>query len=116
MFSFGKVPKSSYRLWVGEPLEKFSLLQGIEDKCMGKVLAFKEGEAIGITWYGNTEETRAVRECGVNAVRDISGKVNVVNNCALDGFGKIIDMLDSFGYTNGVNYQAIPYDFRDSVK
>ena len=52
----------------------------------------------------------------MNAVRWIAGKITPLKNCAFEGFGKMIDALDNLGYTNGVNYQTVPYDFRFSVK
>ena len=92
------------------------------DKCLGEFLRFdgqneyRSPQGIQVTWYGNTPLTKAESKCGATAIRDLSGKINTLRHCAIDGFAKIIDMLESLGYVSGVNFQAVPYDFRLSAK
>lgn len=71
------------------------------------------------TWFGNDEKSAPYSDCGANAIRDISGYVSMLSvmgsQCALNDFGRLIDMLKVMGYQPGITLQPLPYDFRYGI-
>lgn len=80
---------------------------------------YSEATGLKSTWFGNTDDSREYSECGVNALRDLSGYVSMLSvlgsQCALNDFGRLIDMLKVMGYQPGLTLQPLPYDFRFGI-
>lgn len=71
------------------------------------------------TWFGNDIASSPYSDCGTNSIRDLSGFVSPLSvigtQCALQGFGRLIDMLKVMGYEPGITMQPLPYDFRYGI-
>ncbi|EAR82529.1 lecithin-cholesterol acyltransferase (macronuclear) [Tetrahymena thermophila SB210] len=122
---FGKRPETEYRLWVGSIFSKTKLLQLKDSKCFGDLMSLnydektnklQDNKGVFVTWYGNTPKTKSKSECGANAIRDFTDDPIMKQTTeSLNGFHNLIDALEQLGYQSGLSFQALPYDFRQSV-
>ena len=53
-----------------------------------------------MTWLGNTPKSFENSECGLKAVENLSGDINI--NCETKGFARIFQYLKRLGYQSGL--------------
>ena len=122
-----KMPSKEYRLWIPEvfsPLNIFTI-NDTSNFCFAKFFktdidvtkpveqAFIPPVGFKIKNYGGTPESKGKSECGNHSISDLIGSIEIGETRVFDNLFKSVSDM---GYTPGLTYQSIPYDFRRSYR
>ena len=117
-------PKSEYRMWIPGELAPMSIATGLDGnrKCFNAVMGFdssevkqggkltqRKGLTVVVEGTSPGTKTKSTGKCAWEAISNLglAGSAD-----ATKGFSGFLTFFENAGYKNGVNLQALPYDFR----
>ena len=121
-------PAPEYILWVASVDSPMGfIIPGWEtSECFGNLvkldynetekeiyLKYSNPPGVNITWFGNTPETVALKECGFASINDLLPFPFQTSETA--GYHQIQEYYKYMGYQVGLNLFAVPYDFRKTT-
>lgn len=121
-------PKSEYRMWIPGELAPMSIATGLDGnrKCFNAVMGFdssevmqggkltqRKGLKVVVEGTSPGTKTKATGKCAWEAISNLGlgGKADETK-----GFAGFLTFLENAGYKNGVNIQALPYNWRLDFK
>jgi Lecithin:cholesterol acyltransferase len=129
-FFIGIIPDKRYKIWIPEVLSPMTLANPLVDqyqKCFAALAGLnierKSGQLQanpprGVTIYpeGDSADQARQTECGWSAMTDLLPADSKLQPRKLKQFGVLGQALKDDGYIMGLTAQALPYDWRLSIK
>ena len=121
------IPKKEYDLWIPAltgPLNIFTIFEKTR-MCFSKLIVakfdrnqpiekmVKKRKGIKISTLGFSDQTKKSKTCGKNAIGDLLNWPVQIDETRQ--FSVLMRTLEHLGYTNGLTYQAAPYNFYLSI-
>lgn len=121
-------PKSEYKMWIPNPLAPMSIMIATSGprKCWTGLFGFDDSqtaegklipkEGITVVVEGTSPKTRSKSsgKCAFNAIMNLSTTGSQTSLTTV--FAGFLKLYENAGYVNGLNLQALPYDFRLDYK
>lgn len=118
-------PKSEYKMWIPNPLAPMSIMLATSGarNCFSAVFGFDtskvmeggqllERKGLKVVVEGTSPKTKSKKDgkCAWNAIMNLNTTGSQTSGTTV--FAAFLKLYENAGYKNGVNLQALPYDFR----
>ena len=128
-FSLGTKPKEEYTIWLPDLISSFSLINpttagrtcfsslfGLYWSDSNGKLITRVIQGVKISPMGMTPKTSSSSRCGFDSISNLLPVYNILNPAEYKAFEKLRLSLEAKGYKTGLTLQALPYDWRHSIK